>query len=85
MTNDDLIHSDPEIMGGTPCIKGTRITVYSIAARVNGGEMLADVLADYPYITRAEVEAAIAYAARVPFEEHPDGRPWRQHTAADAK
>ena len=74
---DDLILSDPDIMGGTPCIMGTRITVYVVAARLNGGDTTAEILQDYPYITAEQIEAA-AYAARVPFVEHPDGRPWRK-------
>ena len=68
-------------MGGTPGIRGTRITVYANAARFNGGESVASLLEDYPYIAAAAVEAAVAYAARVPFVEDPDGRPWRKAKA----
>ena len=75
---NDFIHSDPEVMGGTPCIKGTRIPVYAIEARIKGGDSLASVLDDYPYVTAEQVAAALEYAARVPFVEHPDGRPWRK-------
>ena len=84
MTNsrDDLILSDPEIMGGTPCIKGTRLTVYVVAARIRGGETVAELLDGYPpEFTEEHVRAAIEYADRVPFEEHPDGRPWRKKKA----
>jgi len=77
--SDDLILSDPEIMGGTPCIKGTRLTVYSVAARIRGGETIAEYIEDYlHYITEEQVLAAIAYADRVPFVEDPGGRPWRK-------
>lgn len=76
--SNDLILEDPEIMGGTPCIKGTRITVYAVAARIQGGDGLDGVLADYPYITAEQVKAAVEFAVRVPFEEDPDGRPWRK-------
>ena len=82
-THSDLIRVDPEIMGGTPCIAGTRITVYAIAARFNGGETIEELLADWPYITKAQIEAAVDYAARTPFVEDPDGRPWRK-VKADA-
>ena len=76
---NDLILSDPEIMGGTPCIRGTRLTVYAVAARVRGGESVAELLDSYPpEFTEAHVRAAIEYADRVPFVEHPDGRPWRK-------
>lgn len=76
--SDDLISVDPEIMGGTPCIKGTRLTVYIVAARIRGGESVAILIEDYPHLTIAQVEAALVYADRIPFEEHPDGRPWRK-------
>lgn len=76
---DQLILSDPEIMGGTPCIRGTRLTVYAVAARIRGGESVAELLDGYPpEFTEAHVRAAIEYADRVPFVEHPDGRPWRK-------
>ena len=69
---------DPAIMGGTPCIRGTRITVYAIEARIAGGEAMSAILSDYRNLTTAEIEAAVAYAARLPFVEDPDGRPWRK-------
>lgn len=75
---NDLILIDPEIMGGTPCIKGTRLTVYVVAARIRGGESVAELFDGYPpEFTAEHVQAAIAYADSVPFEEHPDSRPWR--------
>lgn len=74
----ELIVIDPEIMGGTPCIRGTRLTVYAVAARIRGGETVAELLDGYADLTELHVNAAIAYADRVPFEEHPDGRPWRK-------
>lgn len=77
--SNDLIVSDPEIMGGTPCIKGTRLTVYAVAARIRGGETVEELLEGYPpEFTAEHVKAAIDYADRVPFEELPDARPWRK-------
>ena len=76
--SNDLIHIDPEIMGGTPCIRLTRITVYAIEARIKGGDGVDGVLEDYPYISVEQIEAALDYAGRFPFVEHPDGRPWRK-------
>jgi uncharacterized protein (DUF433 family) len=72
-----LILEDPEIMGGTPCIRGTRITVYAVAGRLNGGETVGELLIDYPYLTAPQIEAAHEFAAHMPFEEHPEGHPWR--------
>ena len=75
---DQLIVSNPEVMGGTPCLKGTRLTVYAVRARIKGGETVAELLAGYPpELTEVHVRAAIDYANRVPFVEAPDSRPWR--------
>ena len=79
---DTLIEIDPDILGGTPCIVSTRLDVYSVAARFNGGETAASILDGYPDLTPEHVAAAVAYAAKHPFEEHPDSRPWRKSKTA---
>jgi uncharacterized protein (DUF433 family) len=78
-----LIIEDPHIMGGTPCIRGTRVTVYAVAARLADGETVAELLDGYPDLKAAHVQAALDYAARVPFVEHPEGRPWRKPQVKD--
>lgn len=57
------ISADPAIMGGKPCIRGTRVPVYLIVMMFSEGETLADVLAAYPHLTADDVRAALAYAA----------------------
>ena len=77
--NDDMIGQNPNIMGGTACIRGTRITVYALEARINGGETPEAVSADYEgYITPEQIRAAVAYAGANPLVEHPEARPWRK-------
>jgi uncharacterized protein (DUF433 family) len=76
--NNEYILADPGIMGGTPCIVGTRMTVYIIAARIGDGDPVEEILEEYPHLTREKIDAALEYAARIPFVEHPDGRPWRK-------
>ena len=77
--SNEMIERNPEILGGTPCIAGTRMNVYALEARVKGGETLEDIVADYSgYITADQVRAAVAYAAANPQVEHPDSRPWRK-------
>ena len=51
---------------GDPLIKGTEIEVYRIAALLDGGVAPEDVLADYPSLTRDQVEFARAYAQANP-------------------
>jgi uncharacterized protein (DUF433 family) len=52
------------------------MTVYIIAARVADGDPVAEILEGYPDLPPEHVQAAIDYASRLPFVEHPDGRPW---------
>jgi len=53
----------PGVMGGKPCIKGTRITVEAIVDHLAAGESVAQVLEGYPGLSEADVRAALAYAA----------------------
>ena len=82
--DNHYIVADDGIMGGTPCIRGTRMTVYIIEARVKDGDTLAEIMGEYPHLTLEQLNAALEYAARVPFVEHPDGRPWRKLARREA-
>jgi uncharacterized protein (DUF433 family) len=73
---DAHIVVDEEIKGGTPVIRGTRMTVYAVLGRVDHGETIDDILADNPDLTREALEAAINYARSHPLVGHPGGRPW---------
>jgi uncharacterized protein (DUF433 family) len=61
----DHIHSDPEVMGGKPVIRGTRITVELILEYFEDGATVQDILAAYDYLTPEDVRAAIAFARDV--------------------
>lgn len=56
----------PEIMGGKPCIKGTRIPVDLIVEKLDNGQSSEDILEAYPGLTLADVRAAETYARAVP-------------------
>jgi uncharacterized protein (DUF433 family) len=75
-TCDSWIVIDEKIKGGTPVIRGTRMTVYSVLGRVEHGDSIDDVLTDNPDITREAIEAAIIYARTHPLMGRPSGRPW---------
>lgn len=75
-SRDDCIEVDPDIMGGTPVMRGTRITVYSLLGRIEGGDSVADVLEDNPHLTPEMVETALLYARTHPLVGRPGGRPW---------
>ncbi len=68
----DLIVRDPEIIGGAPTLKGTRITAQSILGPIQDGDSVATIIEDYPYLDREAVEAAAPYAEANPLRgRHP--------------
>jgi len=66
---EDRIVVDPQVMGGKPVIKGTRIPVYFILELLSNEWSVDDILREYPHLTREDVLAALKYAARVLREE----------------
>lgn len=69
----ERIVSDRDIMGGTPCIAGTRVPARHLAAAVGAGLSVEAILADYPSIERKDVELADLWSRATP----PQGRPRR--------
>lgn len=72
----DRIVTNPEILGGKPIIKGTRLSVEFILELLASGMTKEDILADYPHITEEDLYAVLEYAAHalksevyVPFEK----------------
>jgi uncharacterized protein (DUF433 family) len=65
----DRIEVSPEICGGKPVIRGTRIMVRNILGMVAGGYTVDRILTAYPDLTRDDVNAALEYAAKVVDEE----------------
>lgn len=61
---EDRIVSNPEILGGKPVVRGTRISVDIILELFATGADYADVLEAYPHLTREDVQAAMRYASR---------------------
>lgn len=57
------IASDPAVMMGKPCVKGTRITVESILRKLGAGRSIADVRDAYPQLTEDDVRAVLTFAA----------------------
>ena len=53
----------PDICNGKPVIKGTRITVQTILEFLAAGDTVEDVLAEYPRLTRRDIQACLAYAS----------------------
>ena len=60
----DRITLDPDQCGGRPCIRGLRIRVADVLQLLAAGETPERILADYPYLERDDIAAALQYAAR---------------------
>jgi uncharacterized protein (DUF433 family) len=58
------IVSNPDILHGKPCIRGTRISIEFILELVASGATREDILRGYPHLTAAGIEEAIRYAAQ---------------------
>jgi uncharacterized protein (DUF433 family) len=56
------IESRPEVRGGKPCIKGTRISVYDVHVWHNlRGETPEEIVADFPQLSVSSIYAALSY------------------------
>ena len=54
---------DPEIRFGKPCIRGTRVSVGDVLSYLASGMTEADILSDFPQLTRDDIRACLAFAA----------------------
>lgn len=59
---DDVVHSDPERMGGTPVFVGTRVPVQSLFDYLEAGDSLEKFLHQFPTVRREQAIAALEYA-----------------------
>ncbi|MGQ0663685.1 MAG: DUF433 domain-containing protein [Pseudomonadota bacterium] len=72
-----LVVADPEVMGGEPVIRGTRIPVYLVAAMRGAGAAADEIVRGYPGLDREMVELAWLYAKAYPRRGRPPKMPWR--------
>jgi uncharacterized protein (DUF433 family) len=68
MTNE-RIERNPEIMGGKPVIRGTRIPAELVLRKLGAGMSIEAILADHPRLTPEDIRAAQAFAADYLAEE----------------
>ena len=57
-----VVHSDPQIMGGTPVFVGTRVPFQTRLDYLETGEPLSEFLEDFPTVSRAQAVAALEQA-----------------------
>ncbi len=65
----DRITHDPKVMGGRACIRGMRITVSVILDRIAHGATTEELLVDYPYLEREDIQQTLQYAAALAKDE----------------
>ena len=54
-----VVHSDPEILGGTPVFVGTRVPLRNLIDYLEGGHSLNEFLDDFPSVSRDQAIAAL--------------------------
>jgi len=59
----ERIEINPDVMGGKPVIRGTRIPVEAILRKLGAGDSPEQILADHPRLTLDDIRAAQAFAA----------------------
>jgi uncharacterized protein (DUF433 family) len=62
---DDRITIEPGKRSGQPCIRGLRVTVSDILGWLAAGMNEEEILADFPYLEREDIIAAVEYGSRV--------------------
>ena len=59
----DFITIEPGKRGGRPCIRGMRVSVYDVLSYLAAGMSEEEILADFPYLTKDDIQACLSYAA----------------------
>ena len=59
MQREEIIHSNPEVLGGTPVFTGTRVPVRSLFDHLEAGDSIDDFLEGFPSVRRDQVIALL--------------------------
>jgi uncharacterized protein (DUF433 family) len=62
LVQEQVVHSDPEIMGGEPVFVGTRVPVYNLFDYLEAGDSLDEFLEQFPSVSREQAVAALEMA-----------------------
>jgi uncharacterized protein (DUF433 family) len=63
MDYSKIITIEPGKRGGKPCIRGLRVTVYDVLEYLASGMTQEQILRDFPYLTKEDIQACLAFAA----------------------
>ena len=61
-SREEVVHSDPAILGGTPVFVGTRVPVQNLIDCLEAGDSLEDFLKSFPSVAREQAIAALELA-----------------------
>ena len=64
-TANNVICRDPEVLGGTPVFRGTRVPFQALIDYLEGGQTLDEFLDDFPTVTREAAVHALEHAKRL--------------------
>ncbi|MBF6560333.1 MAG: DUF433 domain-containing protein [Candidatus Binataceae bacterium] len=73
-----LVVEEPEIRGGEPCIRGTRIGVYEVSSMLEQDTSEEEILEGFPSLKREQLELAKIFAQAYPRKGRPPRHPWHQ-------
>lgn len=76
-TAERWVVSDPEIRGGEPVVRGTRVPVHRLAELVEKGASREEILEDHPAVGPEALDAALVYVRAYPRRGRPPRGPWR--------
>jgi len=76
MAKAQIVHSDPEIMGGEPVFVGTRVPVYNLFDYLKAGDSLNEFLEQFPSVSREQTVAALELAFAAVVDEDLIQREW---------
>jgi uncharacterized protein (DUF433 family) len=68
---EERITRDPQVCGGEPVFKGTRVTLRTVLASLAIGDSSEQILADFPVLKPEDIQAAISFAAASAEEDLP--------------
>jgi uncharacterized protein (DUF433 family) len=68
---EERIIRDPQICGGDPVFKGTRVTLRTVLASLAAGDLPEAILSDFPALRPEDIQAAISFAATSAAEDLP--------------
>ena len=63
MKHQNIITIEPGKLGGKPCIRGMRISVYDILEYLGSGMSQDQILRDFPDLTKEDIQACLGFAA----------------------